>query len=84
VTVQPYACSCLEPRFLSGGTLTVAVGGVDRTDYGQADYTLRTAHTGYPRTYSRLDGGTASCPASDGGVTADGGTVPGCYFTRQP
>lgn len=84
VTVQPYACSCFEPRFLRGGTLSVSVGGVDRTDYGQADYTLRTAHTGYPKTYSRLDGGTASCPASDGGVTADGGTVPGCFFTRQP
>jgi hypothetical protein len=77
VTVQPYACSCFEPRFLRGGTLTVAVGGVDRTDYGQADYTLRTAYTGYPQSYSRLDGGTASCPASDGGA-------PGCYFTRQP
>ncbi|MFL5358652.1 cell-cell cohesion protein MtsF [Archangium sp.] len=78
VTVQPYACSCLEPRFLRGGTLTVAVGGVDRTDYGQADYTLRTAHTAYPQTYSRLDGGTASCPAP----APDGG--PGCSFTRQP
>ncbi|PTL81937.1 cell-cell cohesion protein MtsF [Vitiosangium sp. GDMCC 1.1324] len=84
VTVQPYACSCFEPRFLRGGSLMVAVGGVDRTDYGQADYTLRTAYTSYPKSYTRLDGGTASCPAPDGGVTADGGAAPGCYFTRQP
>lgn len=84
VTVRPYACSCLEPRFLRGGTLEVAVGAVDRMDYGQADYTLRTAHTTYPRTYSTLDGGSASCPRQDGGVTADGGLVPACVFTRQP
>ncbi|WP_375771160.1 cell-cell cohesion protein MtsF [Archangium gephyra] len=84
VTVQPYACSCLEPRFLRGGTLKVAVGAVDRMDYGQADYTLRTAYTSYPRTYSTLDGGTASCPRQDGGVTADGGMTPACVFTRQP
>lgn len=84
VTVQPYACSCLEPRFLKGGTLRVSVGAVDRMDYGQADYTLRTAHTGYPRTYSTLDGGTASCPRQEGGGTADGGMTPACVFTRQP
>ncbi|HZI02706.1 MAG TPA: cell-cell cohesion protein MtsF, partial [Archangium sp.] len=82
--VQPYACSCLEPRFLEGGTLQVSVGAVDRMDYGQANYTLRTAHTGYPRTYSTLDGGTASCPRQDGGVTADGSMTPACVFTRQP
>ncbi len=85
VTVRPYACSCLEPRFLRGGSLKVAVSGVDRTDYGQADYTLRTAHSGYPKTYP-VDGGTASCPRPDAGTDADGGTVytPGCFFSRQP
>jgi hypothetical protein len=85
VTVRPYACSCLEPRFLRGGSLKVAVSGVDRTDYGQADYTLRTAHSGYPKTYP-VDGGTASCPRPDAGTDADGETVytPGCFFSRQP
>ncbi|QRN95485.1 cell-cell cohesion protein MtsF [Archangium violaceum] len=84
VTVQPYACSCLEPRFMRGNVLKVAVSGVDRMDYGQADYTLRTAHTGYPKSYTTLDGGSASCPVPDGGTFADGGAVPGCFFTRQP
>jgi hypothetical protein len=79
VTVLPYACACFEPRFLRGGTLTVSVSAVDRMDYGQAGYTLRTAYTRYPRTYSTLDGGTASCPRPD----PDAG-VPGCVFTRQP
>ncbi|QRK09073.1 hypothetical protein JQX13_02615 [Archangium violaceum] len=82
MTVQPYACACLEPRFLKGGILEVAVSGVERTDYGAAGYTLRTAHTRYPKTYSRPDGGTASCP--EGGMTEDGGTVAVCDFTRQP
>lgn len=82
VTVRPYACSCLEPRFLKGGVLEVTVSGVDRTGYGAAEYTLRTAHTGSPKTYSRPDGSTASCPV--GGVSADGGTVSVCDFTRQP
>lgn len=77
VTVRPYACSCFEPRFLRGGILEVFVRAVDRMDYGQADYTLRTAYTGYPRTYSTLDGGTASCPRPEG-------VMPGCVFTRQP
>ncbi len=81
VTVQPYACACFEPRFLRGGTLEVSVSAVDRADYAPADYTLRTAHTGYPRTYSTLDGGTASCPGLEGGGTAEGGA---CVFTRQP
>ncbi|AKJ06102.1 hypothetical protein ATI61_110151 [Archangium gephyra] len=80
VTVRPYACSCFEPRFLRGGILHVYVSAVDRSDYGPANYTLRTAYTGYPRTYSTLDGGTASCPRPEG----EGGVVPGCVFTRQP
>jgi hypothetical protein len=87
VTVQPYACSCLEPRFLRGGTLKVAVSGVDRLDYGQANYTLRTAHTSYPRPFTTTDGGTAMCPRpADAGVAADGGALytPGCVFSRQP
>jgi hypothetical protein len=83
VTVQPYACSCFEPRFLRGGSLQVAVSGVDRTDYGQADYTLRTAHTTYPKSYTTLDGGSASCPRPEGN-SPDGGPAPGCVFTRQP
>ena len=80
VTVRPQACACFEPRFLRGGTLEVFVSAVDRVDYGQANYTLRTAYTGYPRTYSTPDGGTASCPLPRG----DGGVVPGCVFSRQP
>ncbi|HEX5754000.1 MAG TPA: cell-cell cohesion protein MtsF [Archangium sp.] len=77
VTVRPQACACLEPRFLRGGSIHVFVSAVDRMDYGQANYTLRTAYTGYPRTYSTPDGGTASCPLPEG-------EVPGCVFTRQP
>ncbi|HSP79794.1 MAG TPA: cell-cell cohesion protein MtsF, partial [Myxococcaceae bacterium] len=85
VTVLPYACSCLEPRFIRGGSVTVEVSAVDRTDYGVVPYTLRTAHTDYPKTYA-VDGGFASCPAPVASVDGDGGTVyaPGCLFTRQP
>jgi hypothetical protein len=81
VTVQPYACACLEPRFVRGGSFTVAVGAVDRLDYGEVPYTLRTAYTGYPKSYA-VDGGMAQCPAPAPAGT-DGG-VSGCQFTRQP
>ncbi|MCY1074996.1 cell-cell cohesion protein MtsF [Archangium lansingense] len=81
VTVQPYACACLEPRFIRGGIVEVSVRAVDRKDYAPADYTLRTAHTDYPKTYSTLDGGTASCPGHVAGGTA---MAPACVFTRQP
>lgn len=91
VTVQPYACSCLEPRFLKGGTMKVAVSASERTDYAPVRYTLRTAYTDYPQSY-RTDGGSmVECPRPvlDGGVPdGDGGTVaqytPGCFYTRQP
>ncbi|MFY0564643.1 hypothetical protein ACN28E_12380 [Archangium lansingense] len=79
VTVQPYACACLEPRFIRGGIVEVSVRAVDRKDYAPADYTLRTAHTDYPKTYSTLDGGTASCP---GPVAGGAAMAPACVFTR--
>lgn len=80
VTLRPYACTCLEPRFIRGGTLDVAVSAVDRTDHVPVQYTLRTAYTDYPKSYA-TDGGTATCPAPQ----LDAGTwLPGCLFTRQP
>jgi hypothetical protein len=91
VTVQPYACACLERRFIQGGTLKVAVSAAERTDYEPVRYTLRTAYTDYPKGYAVDAGITAQCPApvQDGGIPLeDGGTQPvytgGCQFTRQP
>lgn len=93
VTVLPYACSCLEPRFIKGGTLKVAVSATERTDYAPVHYTLRTAYTDYPKRYGVDGGSTLECPrptaSADGGVSdGDGGTVPqfnqGCFYTRQP
>lgn len=91
VTVQPYACSCLEPRFLKGGTMKVAVSATERTDYTPVRYTLRTAYADYPQRYATDGGSTVECPrpVQDGGVPdGDGGTVaqyaPGCFYTRQP
>ncbi|RKH70604.1 hypothetical protein D7X96_11270 [Corallococcus interemptor] len=80
VTVAPYACSCLERRFIKGGTLKVAVSATERTDYTPVGYTLRTAYGDYPRSYTAADGGSpTSCPAP----SQDGGTwVGGCQFTR--
>ncbi|HYO74615.1 MAG TPA: hypothetical protein VEU33_51935 [Archangium sp.] len=74
---EPHPVEFLLPFSEPGARLLVQL---DRMDYGQADYTLRTAYTGYPRTYSTLDGGSASCPRPEG----DGGVVPGCVFTRPP
>ncbi|RKH29332.1 hypothetical protein D7Y13_38955 [Corallococcus praedator] len=80
VTVAPYACACLERRFIQGGTLKVAVSATERSDYGRVGYTLRTGYGDYPRTYTAPDGGSPTqCPAP----TQDGGTwVGGCQFTR--
>ncbi|WP_404365157.1 hypothetical protein ACIHQR_33160 [Corallococcus coralloides] len=80
VTVAPYACACLERRFIRGGTLKVAVSATERTDYTPVGYTLRTGYGDYPRGYTAADGGApTSCPAP----TQDGGTwVGGCQFTR--
>ncbi|NPC75396.1 hypothetical protein HPP05_37185 [Corallococcus exiguus] len=80
VTVAPYTCSCLERRFIQGGTLKVAVSATERTDYTPVGYTLRTGYGDYPRSYTAADGGSpTSCPAP----TQDGGTwVGGCQFTR--
>lgn len=84
VTVQPYACSCLEPRFVRGGTLQVRVRAEARDDWAPVRYTVRLAQTAYPRTYA-VDGGTASCPAPEPLALADGGTAyaPGCRFAGQ-
>lgn len=90
-TVLPYACSCLEPRFVRGGTLRVDVSATERESYARLNYSVRTAYTDYPKTYA-VDGGTGTCPAprQDGGTPLpDGGTTPitwtgGCQFTLQP
>jgi hypothetical protein len=79
-TVLPYACGCLEPRFIRGGTVRVDISSTERTDYERVNYSVRTAYTDYPKTYG-ADGGARSCPAPQ----MDGGAwVPGCRFTRQP
>ncbi len=90
-TVLPYACSCLEPRFVRGGTVRVDVSATERYSYERVNYTVRTAYTDYPKSYN-ADGGVMQCPApqQDGGTSLpDGGTtpmgyVPGCRFTLQP
>ncbi|MCP3138988.1 hypothetical protein [Pyxidicoccus xibeiensis] len=91
VTLAPYACGCLERRFVRGGTMRVDVTATERTDYAPVNYTLRTGYGPYPQSYT-VDGGTSvSCPApvQDGGTPlGDGGVQPnyagGCVFTRQP
>lgn len=91
VTVLPYACSCLEPRFVRGGTVQVDVSATERESYTPLPYSVSTAYSGYPKSYA-ADGGTRMCPApqQDGGTALpDGGTSPvswgpGCRFTLQP
>jgi hypothetical protein len=79
-TVLPYACGCLEPRFIRGGTVRVDVSATERTDYSRVNYSVRTAYTDYPKNYA-ADGGPRQCPAPQ----MDGGAwVPGCRFTLQP
>jgi hypothetical protein len=79
-TVLPYACSCLEPRFIRGGTVRVDISAAERLDYERVNYSVRTAYTDYPKSYG-ADGGTRQCPAPQ----MDGGTwLPGCRFTLQP
>ena len=90
-TVLPYACSCLEPRFIKGGTVRVDVSATERTSYERVNYQVRTAYTAYPKSYA-VDGGSQMCPSpqQDGGTSLpDGGTSPtnwgaGCKFTLQP
>ncbi|HEX8699713.1 MAG TPA: cell-cell cohesion protein MtsF [Myxococcaceae bacterium] len=91
-TVAPYACSCLEPRFIRGGTVRVDVTATERESYEPLPYSVRSAYADYPKGYSTDGGVVRSCPAPrmDGGTALpDGGTspvgwVPGCDFTRQP
>jgi hypothetical protein len=79
-TVAPYACSCLEPRFIRGATVRVDVTATERESYEPVNYSVRSAYADYPKSYG-ADGGTRSCPV----VRQDGGTyLPGCDFTRQP
>ncbi|MBZ4414966.1 hypothetical protein [Myxococcus sp. RHSTA-1-4] len=81
VTVAPYACGCLERRFIRGGTMRVDVSAESRTDYERVNYTLRTGYAVYPTSYTVDGGASVSCPAP----VQDGGTwVGGCNFTRQP
>ncbi|MFP2925538.1 hypothetical protein ACLESO_10025 [Pyxidicoccus sp. 3LG] len=91
VTLAPYACGCLERRFVRGGTMRVDVTAAERTDYTPSNYTLRTGYGAYPQSYTVDGGASVSCPAvtQDGGVPLeDGGVLPnytgGCVFTRQP
>ena len=80
-TVLPYACGCLEPRFIRGGTVRVDVSAAERADYERVNYSVRTAYTDYPKSYAG-DGGTRQCPAPR---QDDAGTwLPGCRFTLQP
>jgi hypothetical protein len=91
VTLAPYACGCLERRFIRGGTMRVDVTAAERTDYERVNYTLRTGYANYPTSYTVDGGASVSCPApvQDGGTPLpDGGVLPnwtgGCVFTRQP
>ncbi|GHG68845.1 hypothetical protein [Comamonas sp. JC664] len=91
VTLAPYACGCLERRFIRGGTLRVDVTASERLDYERVNYTLRTGHGDYPQSYPVDGGTTVSCPVvTDGGTTpdGDGGVIQnyagGCNFTFQP
>ncbi|WP_171818074.1 hypothetical protein [Pyxidicoccus fallax] len=91
VTLAPFACGCLERRFVRGGTMRVDVSASERTDYERVEYTLRTGYADYPTTYTADGGVSVSCPApvQDGGTPLpDGGVLPiytgGCAFTRQP
>ncbi|UJR86280.1 hypothetical protein [Sandaracinus amylolyticus] len=47
-------CSCIEPRFVRGGTLRLAVRALERATTEPIEYVVRTALTTYPR---------ASCPS---------------------
>ena len=76
VTVLPYGCFCLEPRFVRGGEFQVDVVSVDRRSHDALPYTVRTAYLDYPQSYTLPDGGTQSCPAP--------GADAGCWFTREP
>ncbi|MBJ6761098.1 hypothetical protein JGU66_10015 [Myxococcaceae bacterium JPH2] len=91
VTLAPYACACLERRFIRGGQMKLAVSATERTDYAHVNYTLRTGYGTYPRSYVTADGKNEyQCPlvTQDGGTTLpDGGAgskwAGGCQFTRQ-
>ncbi len=76
VTVLPYGCFCLEPRFVRGGEFKVDVVSVDRRSHDDLPYTVRTAYLDYPQSYTLPDGGTESCPPP--------GPDAGCWFTREP
>ncbi len=78
VTAEPAGCFCFEPRFVRGQRFFVKVGAVDRDSYEPLQYTLRTAYTDYPKSFT-LDGGARSCPAP---VPDGGGFAAGCRFTR--
>ncbi|MCP3162960.1 hypothetical protein [Myxococcus qinghaiensis] len=87
VTLAPYACGCLERRFIRGGKMRVDVSAAERTSYEQVEYTLRTGYGDYPQSYTRDGGVTTQCPGLDDAGTPDGGVAPlsgGCAFTRQP
>ncbi|MCE9669402.1 hypothetical protein LY474_16450 [Myxococcus stipitatus] len=86
VTLAPYACGCLEPRFIRGKKMRVDVSASERTANEPVDYTLRTAYGPYPQKYVRDGGAEVECPTADADAgTSDGGALgPNCVFTRQP
>jgi len=69
-------CFCVEPRFVKGGVMYLAVTGINRTTYADAPYTVNTAFSSYPQSYTGSDGSTHACPTGDGGL-------PTCHFCDQ-
>lgn len=67
-------CFCVEPRFLQGGVAYLQVGGVSRTSYSDASYTVNTAFGPYPQSYTASDGTTKACPTDGAGD---------CHFCAQ-
>lgn len=82
VTATAAGCFCLERRFMKGGKLYMTVTNVDRNNYDIASYTLRTAYTDYPKSYTTPTK-TIACPAP---VMVAGPPISytgGCRFTNQ-
>ena len=76
VTLLPFGCGCLEPRFVRGGTMFVTVSAAERMSYAPVPYTLRMAYSAYPKSYLGPGDVSRSCPAPMG-------TEPGCRFSIQ-
>ncbi len=75
VTALAWGCFCIEPRFVQGGKFFVKVVAVDRENYADVKYHVRTALTSYPKPYN---GGMCPAPTQN----TDGTWAPGCKFTQ--